>query len=76
MEVLKISKTIDRAVVAKKGEFILVMNSNKNTLKHFMSLSTVSFVFFFPLPQEFILSEDYNKMTLVKNYQGKNHDPC
>ncbi|KAK4832932.1 hypothetical protein QYF61_026575 [Mycteria americana] len=25
---------------------------------------------------EFILSEDYNKMTLVKSYQGKNHDPC
>lgn len=48
------------------------MNSNENTLNHFTSLSTASFVFFFSLPQEFILSEDYNKMTLVKSYQGKN----
>ena len=28
--------------------------------------------FFFSLLQEFILSEDYNKMTPVKNYQGMN----
>jgi len=41
------------------------------------SLSPVSvLLFFFPFPQEFILSEDYNKMTLVKSYQGKNHDLC
>lgn len=58
-------------MVAKKGELTLIMNSNENTLKHFTFLSTVSSVFFFPLPQEFILSEDYNKMTLVKSYQGK-----
>lgn len=48
MEVLKISKSVDRAVVAKKGELTLVTNSNENTLKHFTSLSTVSFVFSFP----------------------------
>lgn len=62
MEVLKISKNID---------------SNDNSLGHFTSLNPVSVsLFFFPFPQEFILSEDYNKMTLVKSYQGKNHGLC
>lgn len=47
MEVLKMSKSVDRAVVAKEGELTLVTNSDENTLNHFTSLSTVSFVFSF-----------------------------
>lgn len=75
MEVLKISKGIDRAMLAKMGEFTLVTNSNENTQMLCISKHCF-FCSFFPLPQEFILSEDYNKMTLVKTYQGKNLDPC